>query len=403
MSTANITSLPAEITEKIAQLCDSEDLLALRQVNRDVSLKVFRTFVEFHFSERTFLLCHEPSLLKLDAITDDTRSEAAAHFAKALKKLVFCTNVLPKADHNIRRRKLEKQARCSLDSEDLRRLTNLDLLEQYVDPIEKKNYEGLLAWQQLVQNSNTDVHILTTVFSRLRQLSTAVEIKILDPYPHGDEMYPKFAGNSTGETLVQCEDSRPLRSIIEALSLSGLQVDKFSIATDSWLFKESGLSIAVGHTNRFLAGLKHFDLRLGLGGSQFVTRTSNSVSELSTIARSLETLSLGPEEGVLSHMYWTDLAETLSLEFPLLKVLRLRRCVLGPRGICDLMLRHKTLTTVHFQTSCFGRSGVLGMSAEDRLADREAFEKYNIKVVAEIKDSTGLELTHTTWTRPFGT
>ncbi|TKA65021.1 hypothetical protein B0A55_10566 [Friedmanniomyces simplex] len=87
---APFLTLPPELVELVAAELRPKDLLALRQVCRDVHNGVQRPFIQAHFSEKSFLL---PSMESMQALVDI--SEHAA-FGKALKQINLLALAVPK-------------------------------------------------------------------------------------------------------------------------------------------------------------------------------------------------------------------------------------------------------------------------------------------------------------------
>jgi hypothetical protein len=71
--TATISDLPPELFEAIAQGCETEDLLNLRQVNHDIEGKTPKVFGERMFTAKAFMLFYKDSLRRLVANCEDRR------------------------------------------------------------------------------------------------------------------------------------------------------------------------------------------------------------------------------------------------------------------------------------------------------------------------------------------
>jgi len=88
MASQGILALPNELCERIAELSDPHDLLALRLICHEAETKILRTYVCLHFTERAFLLCDEDSLRTLLRIAEHPIYE------KTMRKVMLCADEL---------------------------------------------------------------------------------------------------------------------------------------------------------------------------------------------------------------------------------------------------------------------------------------------------------------------
>jgi hypothetical protein len=223
-SPTGILDLPAEVLEHIAHLSEDADLLNLRLANREINSKVIRTFNNVHFTDRAFLLCSEDSLRCLAATVDHE------HFRKALRTVTLCFDEIPQPDHFIRLQVLENYPRPVRDE--------LGPIEGSKRDTQDAQYPQYLEKQHRFQESDLDFYLLTTIFSRLRMLDNVVAVRVMDCCEADQQgMYHKTLSDITGKELFPGYDtSRPVNIVIEALALSGLAVESFTVDYDNWIW-----------------------------------------------------------------------------------------------------------------------------------------------------------------------
>ncbi|KAK3046910.1 hypothetical protein LTR09_011661 [Extremus antarcticus] len=351
-----LLDIPPELTERIAQLCEPRDLPALRLVNREVGSRVIRTFTKVHFEKRSCLLCYEPGLQRL------TRIAEHPHFGKAFGSLVFYIDEIPEADH---------PSRDGNDSpQTLDRMSDSERAERI---LENQRYLELLQQQRDLRQSDTDLRLLTGIFSRLKGFGKILDVAIVDTNVHdvsppdAEEVDRDWVTDereiveSTNEALVvrDDDDERRVEIVLQALASSAVAVDKFAIDCRSWAWSQYSLGgpEVLPHAHSLFAGLRYLHLALGgyIGESKAVRERT---IEVFAAAQALEVLSLSVASPVGDDIDKADLDSPWRLElfanlwdtkFAALRYLTLQRFLLDIEDISRFLMQHRTLKAVAFR------------------------------------------------------
>ncbi len=387
-----LLDLPAEVTELIARSCDPHDLLALRLVNHDISSKIIRTFTANFFKQRMLLLCDEKQLRTLINIANHP------HFGRAVQVLVCCIDELPQPDDFLRTDRLEESPPPA--PEDLS-------LDQFLELKDKeREYHTLLEEQNSFQETQTDLHLLTVIFSRLRRQGGIPQLGVVDRYSaywngpydsHPNIPTPRLEA-LTGELLAPPVDySRAVEIVVEAASLSLLKIDAFTICYDNWYWSMTYLvsDKMIDHSKQMFFSLKHLQLMFA-PDEDADTVTVHKMLELFAVAQSLETLSLQAHEPERNSpdvsLLWALTSMIMTQGFPMLRQLWLSGFVLEFAKVtsfieCHDKLKHLHLRHCHFPSVHANRSFWLHHEHPD------CVEKHNKAVHELIRDRTGFSMT----------
>ncbi|CAK3791011.1 hypothetical protein TI39_contig351g00008 [Lecanosticta acicola] len=199
MTTPTLIGIPPEVFERIAQLSDDADLLAIRLVCREAASKVLRTYTEVHFSRRHIYLHRESDLRAAIPV--------AKHpvFGAALSELVINVDQLQDPATSVMvDRSLSEEAR-------LERADQLNAIFQK---------------QEQLKDISTHLQLLTIVFAHTRRHGNHPVVTV-------DSDPPELRANlDTCGLYIAWENTdhhKSLLVILEALALSGVKPSAFEM------------------------------------------------------------------------------------------------------------------------------------------------------------------------------
>ncbi|KAK3046912.1 hypothetical protein LTR09_011663 [Extremus antarcticus] len=373
-----LLDLPAEITERAAELCDPYDLLAFRRVSHEVASRIMRTYLATHFTYPGVLLSHGPSLQKLANICRHK------HFGKTLKTVTFSTLEIPEMDDRLRTHSLANQPPTDW--------TGLDLEEQCKLVSQEWTHKSFLETQRDYQSTSEGVDLLTTIFSRLKLLKHAVEIRIshtTSPNPYAT--CEKALEDATGEQLLDTPHSaRPMSSIVQAVDRSGYSVHKLNMEYHylaAFLADPADLMMLV-FAERLFVSLGALVLDDIYNEIHMSIPQMCRMSWMSGAAQSLESLDLSTFCGVanedLQNMPWPITHFLTTFTFPAVSWIRLHGFLLELKAIIQFIAQNKTFKTVIIRKSRFLTEEL------DMYAVPKALSEHDEALSKILKEETGL-------------
>lgn len=214
------------------------------------------------------------------------------------------------------------------------------------DPKQKKAWLNLFEKQERLRNTNTDLHLLTRAFSRIRSLERSVQVSIVDESvdPSGPNEVTRFE-KLIDEPLVYSCVSRAFSVVLEALAVSTLHVHTFKVLLadldpghDGQGFAQlSSAQLTLDHARSAFRHLKELHLDLGLFEKEsraLVTDAEVDVfCEFLASASEIEHLSITMLLDLVSDKYRNHerLVGVLSTRLHRLRTLDMQGFNIGPR------------------------------------------------------------------------
>lgn len=354
----SIVTIPPELLERIVQVADPHDLLALRLVSREVHARIERVFVKAHFSERAFLLCSIHSLTTL--------LETAEHpvYGKSMRKVLICGDEIPSPE-------AEWPGNPAFDPAQDQRTEE-----------QKQQHKAWCELQDAMQHSGVDMHTLAIIFARFRQKGTPVEVQITETFWLTSKRPARGYGTLRCETgrrpyVLFGDEARPVCKVLDALAISQLPITRFSVDYDNWalllpdMLWETADEEIMRTAFRTLKSLK---LRFAFGSGDD-TRSDKLVNIIESIT-GLEELVLGIDaprpysrqfpgnEIFASRLFRTNLSAV--------KEIHLEGFLLDFCDLVDFLRRHPSVEVAHFCCSRFVDAKDLSLAERE---NRQLFEK----------------------------
>lgn len=342
-SSHNILTIPLELFERIADEVDGKDLLTLRLVSKETDQKMFRTYLNLHFTERAFLLSSMESLYTLIAIAEHEP------FAKSLRRLDLCIEEIPDRDHTVH------EARGPVAQP-----TKLQTFARELQARSSRHWDGIADMQAAITGNDIDLHLLTVAFARLRRWQKLREIRLVDlPFACETPQRYRKLEKLSGQTMIWREkDERLVSLLFDALSMSLLKIESFVVQFDNY----------------------HIDFTAMVNTQLHFSNTVTIFSHLKKLHLQIDTLATFPEEGevnkfvealgkatlvedlslVLDCNYWSDglplmfktmvrsICQCLKAGFFELKFLELQGFDMQYRDLKDMLSSLKKLEWFHF-------------------------------------------------------
>ncbi len=248
---------------------------------------------------------------------------------------------------------------------------------------------------------NTIMNLLATTFSRLRLLGNAVEVKIVEPLLRSLGTYSSATKLPTGHEMMRTHEARrPVEWMIEALVVSSMMVDKFTIAFQEarWEFGLLGLCRTPEYAQRLFAGLKKLHLRFSRVMLYTLTDRGpvhKAFGALSA-AQGLELLWLGNYddgkplsnhyEKIDKHAGRYAFSVIWSLSFPALKDLHVHSCVVDAGDFSKFLKQYLKLKSVDLK-----RTPIVTLIAEEDLSQERPIRMPVDTIVKSSEEETGFE------------
>ncbi|KAK4609312.1 hypothetical protein CLAFUW4_14454 [Fulvia fulva] len=228
-----LTTLPQEIFDQIVEnvrgTSDSSSpsetaklYATLRLINRRACAKADKAFAKHHFSTAYTLLCDDESHIRTEWIASHPR------WGKAIETLIFNVDEVERTDNVMVSTTQHSRSHVN---------TATGMLRGY----------QLHQNQQYLRNSRQDLLLLNSIFSHVRRNGNKVEIQVRDHLCNEDHIrqsrrawtkYADLDSNWISSRSVfltpEPDHQRPLRLLLNALSLSQLDVQHFSLETAAW-------------------------------------------------------------------------------------------------------------------------------------------------------------------------
>ena len=343
MSSQRLVTLPAETFERIAQLAHPQDLLQLRLTCRAAAEKAKRTFIQAYFTERAFLVSNEDSLRCLLAIAED---QILGH---AMKKIILCVEEVPDPANDL-----------------------------YWYPRQReqvRHADAMMKWrtahevQTRMRDQNVNLHLLTIIFARFRNLNNVVEVKLMDQgdttvMARGTRSFELLTGQKL--QLPDTGDSRAVDTVLEALVLSGLPVETLSVRFDDWDWNRYWLvhtEITKAQSTNVFQNVKQLNMQPAL---EFEVREGATYQFVHLIASAPNLKSLTLQAGGFYSADTVrdnddDVMDLLTQKhLPALEVLQLRQLRFRFMDMVHFLRRHDSINRVAFNSCIFYAMKLVG-------------------------------------------
>lgn len=147
----NISNIPPELVEIVARFAEPQDLFALRLVCRETKNKVENFFEKVYFSSFAVLIHYEKSLETLLAVSKHAR------YSRTVKKVFFCVDDFVEVDYTP----------ASPESG-----------TSHSDKTTVRKRQSILRGQKRMWERNTDLNLLTRIFTNFASVGNIIEIRI---------------------------------------------------------------------------------------------------------------------------------------------------------------------------------------------------------------------------------
>lgn len=206
MATTNtLATLPAEMSERIAQAADKFDLPALRLVSRECDTKSLRTITQAHFTRRSVLLMDVASL------EDAIYLSKHGIFGKAVQHLSICMDDMPPIPDGPRQYSLPLKK---------------------ADRTKAGNFHNALLQRAVSRASNAAFNALTVLLLHLRNNVTTIDIADIFTVVNQDKERAPAMDDDTREFLTipnRDELEMFFNFILEALAATEVPIQELRI------------------------------------------------------------------------------------------------------------------------------------------------------------------------------